>query len=345
MWNNLLQLSIKTIKILVLFLWISCNPSTEYKPELLKPNAKKDYGEILFAINKKYWENKLGKSIKNSFEGLLKTTPLPYEKEYKVDFIVPKKIINNLKNKSCIIFVEIEDYNLANTIPIYKKDMWAKNQLIIELKFKTEKNAIDYFESNSHLIKEKINHFYYSIISKKYNARNAINQSIDKEINLSYLVSNKMKLNKERDSFWWFSEVDIKKDQNGSHEIQKGIIIYQYPYYNQKQFEKNIQIKIRDSICKKHLRGKKNNSYMVTVKNGINQTISAPHIFNNKYFNKLSGCWRMENDKMGGAFISVSFLTKDKKNIITTEGYVYAPNFEKIKLIRELESIIYSPFI
>jgi hypothetical protein len=53
----------------------------------------------------------------------------------------------------------------------------------------------------------------------------------------------------------------------------------------------------------------------------------------------------MENDKMGGTFISVSFLTKDKKNIITTEGYVYAPNFEKIKLIRELESIIYSPFI
>ena len=64
-----------------------------------------------------------------------------------------------------------------------------------------------------------------------------------------------------------------------------------------------------------------------------------------KYFKKLSGCWKMENDKMGGAFISISFLTKDKKNIITTEGYVYAPNFEKIKLLRELESILYSPFL
>ena len=84
---------------------------------------------------------------------------------------------------------------------------------------------------------------------------------------------------------------------------------------------------------------------METVRKGINETICFPYIFNNKYFNKLSGCWRMKNDKMGGAFTSISFLTEDKKSIITTEGYVYAPNFEKIKLIRELESIIYSPFI
>ncbi len=345
MWNNILQLSIKTIKLSVLLLWISCNPSSEYSPELLKPNAKNDYGEILFAIDKKHWKSELGITIKNSFEKLLKTTPLPYEKEYNVDFIVPKKIINNLKNKSCIIFVEIENYNSLNIVPIYKKDLWAKNQLIIELKFKSEKYAIDYFKSNSNLIKEKINHFYYSTISKKYNYRNVINHSIEKEINLSYKVSNKMKLNKKGEDFWWFSELDIMKDQNGSHEIQKGIVIYKYPYYNQKQFDKNIQIEIRDSICKKYLRGNKHNSYMQTVINGVNETNSVPCVLNGKYFNKLSGCWRMKNDKMGGAFVSISFLTKDKRYILTSEGYVYAPNFEKNKLIRELESILYSPFL
>ena len=52
----------------------------------------------------------------------------------------------------------------------------------------------------------------------------------------------------------------------------------------------------------------------------------------------------MINDKMGGSFISISRLSKDKKQIITVEGYVYAPNFEKLKLLRELETIIYSSF-
>ena len=344
-----MQLSLKSNILLLLlsflFVFTNCDSSNDYNPNILKPKAKKDYGEILFAINKKYWGNELGKTIKSSFENLIKTTPLPYEKEYNVDFIVPNKIIKNLKQKNCIVFIEVENYHSIKTVPEFKKDLWAKNQLVIELKFKTEKLAINYFKTNSNLIKQKINQFYYLNISKEYSKINSINNSIEKELSLKYSTTKEMKLNKKGEDFWWFSELDIMKDQNGSHEIQKGIVIYKYPYYNQKQFDKNIQIEIRDSICKKYLRGNKHNSYMQTVINGVNETNSVPCVLNGKYFNKLSGCWRMKNDKMGGAFVSISFLTKDKRYILTSEGYVYAPNFEKNKLIRELESILYSPFL
>lgn len=344
-----MQLSLKSNILLLLlsflFVLTNCDSSNDYNPNILKPKAKKDYGEILFAINKKYWKNELGETIKNSFENLIRTTPLPYEKEYNVDFIVPNKIIKNLKQKNCIVFIEIENYHSIKTVPEFKKDLWAKNQLVIELKFKTEKLAINYFKTNSNLIKQKINQFYYLTISKEYSKINSINSSIEKDLSLKYSTTKEMKLNKKGEDFWWFSELNIKRDQNGSHEIQKGVLIYKYPYYDQKQFKKQFQIKIRDSICEKYLRGKNDTSYMITVKNGLNETISEPYILNDKYFNKLSGCWKMENDKMGGAFVSISFLSKDKKNIITTEGYVYAPNFEKIKLLRELETILYSPFL
>ena len=43
-----------------------------------------------------------------------------------------------------------------------------------------------------------------------------------------------------------------------------------------------------------------------------------------------------------GAFISYSWLNNKKTKIITAQGYVYAPNFEKSKYIRELEAIIVS---
>ena len=46
-----------------------------------------------FAIDKKYWETDLGKQIKNSFEKRIKTIPLPFEKEYEIDFVVPDKIL------------------------------------------------------------------------------------------------------------------------------------------------------------------------------------------------------------------------------------------------------------
>ena len=39
---------------------------------------------------------------------------------------------------------------------------------------------------------------------------------------------------------------------------------------------------------------------------------------------------------------SYSWLNHNKTKMITAEGYVYAPNFEKLKYLRELESIIIS---
>ena len=65
---------------------------------------------------------------------------------------------------------------------------------------------------------------------------------------------------------------------------------------------------------------------------------------NDKYVFKTTGAWKMVNDKMGGTYVNYAFLTHDKTEIISMEGYVYAPNFKKSKLIREVEAILYSLF-
>jgi hypothetical protein len=328
----------------ILLLLIGCNTSNEYNPNLLKPLAKNDYGELLFAVNKKYWKSDLGKTIKKSFEKLVKTTPLPYEKEFNIDFIVPRKLLKNLKTKNCILFIEIESYFPKKVKPIYKRDLWANGQLIVELKFNSENAAISYLKNNIISLKSTINEFYYEMIAKKLDEKNIINKELSSSLGLKYLSTKNLKLNKKEDNFWWFSELEITKDQNGSHEIQKGIFIYKYPYESEKQFEKQYQIRLRDSICKKHLRGKNEKTYMITLQSGLNETNEVSFSFNNKFCHEISGCWRMENDKMGGPFISISQLTKDRKYIITSSGYVYAPNFKKLSLLREMKSILYSCF-
>ena len=62
--------------ILLIFIISSCK-NDSYHPNLLKPKTKNNYGEILFAIEKKYWSSELGKSIKNSFEKLEKPLLFP----------------------------------------------------------------------------------------------------------------------------------------------------------------------------------------------------------------------------------------------------------------------------
>tara|TARA_Y100000385_G_C13096434_1_gene641611 strand:+ start:2560 stop:3576 length:1017 start_codon:yes stop_codon:yes gene_type:complete len=323
--------------LIIIVLFTSCN-NDDYNPNLLKSKTKNNYGEILFALEKKYWKSDLGKEIENSFERVVKTTPLPFEKEYEIDFVVPNKILKNIKNNNCFVFIDVNEINSNKIIPIIKKNLWSKNQIIVELKFKSSERALEYFKKNTNELKSIIKDFNLKKIAANWSFENAISKELKDGISLKFKASKKIKLNKKDENFWWWSQLEIKKDQNGSHEIQKGFIVYQSNYLNENQFQKKNILKFRDSIGKRFLYGKKNNSYMITSKNGINEITDSSFYINNKYVKVVKGCWRMQNDKMGGPFVSYSWLNNSK--IITAEGYVYAPNFKKLKYLRELEATI-----
>ena len=60
------------------------------------------------------------------------------------------------------------------------------------------------------------------------------------------------------------------------------------------------------------------------------------------YTVELRGLWKVQNDFMGGPFISYTFLHPTNHHIITLEGYVYQPNKKKRDLMLQVESILYS---
>ena len=227
-------------------------------------------------------------------------------------------------------------------MPVVKKDLWANVQLIIELNFKSEKAAINYFNHKNNEVKSILKDFNLMKIQENFSEKNTINNELEKSMDLTFKAPEGIKLNKKAKDFWWWSTLEIQKDQNGSHEIQKGIVMYQDNYINENQFEKRNIILVKDSIGKVYLNGKSNNSFMKTVENEISKTIDTSYFINNKYVKQIKGCWRMENDKMGGPFISYSWLNSKKTKIITAQGYIYAPNFEKSKYLLELEAIIVS---
>ena len=47
--------------------------------------------------------------------------------------------------------------------------------------------------------------------------------SLEKSMALKFKAPHGIKLNKKAKNFWWWSKLEIQKDQNGSHEIQMGI--------------------------------------------------------------------------------------------------------------------------
>jgi hypothetical protein len=45
---------------------------------------------------------------------------------------------------------------------------------------------------------------------------------------------------------------------------------------------------------------------------------------------------------MGGPFVSLSTVDEERRELITVEGFVYAPQFNKRDYLRELEAIVFS---
>ena len=64
--------------------------------------------------------------------------------------------------------------------------------------------------------------------------------------------------------------------------------------------------------------------------------------FRGRQFAQTRGFWEVQNDFMGGPFVSHSFYSRDGKDIIVVVAWVYAPKYDKRQLLRQVESVIYS---
>ncbi len=59
-------------------------------------------------------------------------------------------------------------------------------------------------------------------------------------------------------------------------------------------------------------------------------------------FAQVRGMWEVQNDFMGGPFVSHSFYSPDGSEIFVAEAWVYAPKFDKRQYLRQVESLLYS---
>ena len=61
-----------------------------------------------------------------------------------------------------------------------------------------------------------------------------------------------------------------------------------------------------------------------------------------RYVQIARGLWYMENDMMGGPFVSHSMVDEINGRIIVTEAFLYAPNRKKGNMMRKLEASLYT---
>jgi len=67
-----------------------------------------------------------------------------------------------------------------------------------------------------------------------------------------------------------------------------------------------------------------------------------PFEFRDRYTVEVRGLWRVEGDFMGGPFVSLTTVDEARNRVVTVEGYVFAPRYNKRNYLREVEAVVYS---
>ena len=123
--------------------------------------------------------------------------------------------------------------------------------------------------------------------------------------------------------------------------MTQGVLIYKYPIVQGEEMMglDNI-LKNCNEVLKNNVPGMFENTYMTI------SDFARPSIEYKKYkgldFAEIRGFWEVQNDFMGGPFVSHAFYSKDGKDVIILQGFVYAPKYDKRHYLRQVESIIYS---
>lgn len=300
--------------------------------QVMNKNITGAASELVVVISKDAWGGSTGKlmrqSLAQSHVGLPQDEPM-----FDVIDVPHAAFTNIFKTTRNIVQTRISG-NVDKEGVSFKDDVWAYPQATVQIQAKTTDRFEEIFTENEDKIlsyflaaeKERLTMNY-----KKFYDKGVYNV-LDKEFGLTMNVAPGFKISERKGDFVWIAY--------DTPEIQQGIVLYTLPYNSDSIFTANHLIAARDKILKANIPGPTEGSYMTTEK----RFEQVQNIFehNNNYSSGMRGLWKVQNDFMGGPYISLAELDATNQRVVVAFAYVYAPSKDKRNLLRQLEAMIYS---
>ncbi|MFO8236389.1 MAG: DUF4837 family protein [Bacteroidales bacterium] len=314
----------------ILFLLFGCKQEEASKNYMPQSSGKP--GSVLVVIDSTKFNSEIGLSVKKSLSRVYKGLPQP-EPMFEITNIHPtafKKLFQKHRN---ILKVETgEDY--SETRLLIKKDIHASPQLLIQAQAPDDSAMAHLFREKSDRI---LNEFLEAerkryLSSYKSISNSGVMERVREKFGIDLVIPKGYSLDVDTTDFVW-----IAKE---GRDYSKGLLIYHSPYNDELDLAKTNLLEVKDSFTKKFVPGPSPRSYMIT-EHQIDPFYEEKTINGNEVV-MMRGLWKVKNDFMGGPFISVSFVNKEKTKVVTVDGFIYAPKLDKRNHVRKLEAILYS---
>lgn len=304
--------------------------SSACKQQESKVTSSGRAGELLVVMPEELWTSSVADAIQSALGadqyGLPQSEPL-----FRIVSVNKNDFKGLLRQHRNILIAELEGNEPKLS---YQKDIWAQSQIVLkataqdtlalEILLATQADQIiKYFNREE---RERILAGY-----RKLNEKN-IEKTIDDEFNLKIVIPEGYYMAAHKKGFMWL--------RRETPDVSQGLLIYERPYKDTSDVGYNRVIEIRDSLTSLYVPGPEENTFMVTEKNYPSSF--APVKINDIYTLEMRGLWRTKGYFMGGPFINYTIIDNQSHRIVTLDGFVFAPRFNKREYLRQLEAIIYS---
>jgi len=313
--------------IMSLIVLISCSNETVMQQKITgRPN------EILVVISEDSWTGKPGELLRNTLGQ--QQIGLPQEEPVfgliDVEPAAFKKIFKSTRN---IIQITISP-TVSTPEVLVKDNTWAAPQATVEIKAKDAEQFEQLYSENSN----KIFSYFLSAEKKRLAAtyektyEKVVFNVLNNEFGITMKVPPGFAVAKKDSDFVWY--------KYETPDISQGIILYTIPYNSDSTFTLNYMVALNDSVLKKNVPGPIDGSYM-SIEKRLDQVFNITE-HNKNYASEMRGLWRLENDFMGGPYISLAELDASNQRVVVTFGYVYAPSKDKRNFLQQVEVMLYS---
>lgn len=313
---------------------VACQPNGQYAESVL-PESSGKYGEVLVVVDSSLENGPIGEQLEKIFYKALEATP-QREASFRMSTVHPFAFKSILKRSRNLLKIDVDPKN-KNQIKI-DRNVWAKDQLLINVSAKSGQAALRMLIKNEQGIRDHFNEEELKRLSAQFSIQP--NKDLIEEVKTNYGLSILIPpafvmMENNENSFW------IKKEKSiGEHQIIQGLLFYKRPYTSDSTFSVNYLMDGRDAYTSTMVRGFRDSSYMQVYREFT--PISTELSLDDKYAVEYRGLWNMKNDFMGGPFIHYTLVDQDNQIVIDIDGFVYAPKFNKREYLRELEAIIKS---
>lgn len=289
--------------------------------------------EMLVVIDKGMWERPAGRALFDVLDLDVPGLPQP-ERSFRISQIIPSKFDRGFRIFRNIIDVDIQPIYTQPKLK-YSRDSYASPQMIMTIQAPDEQSFEEFVAKNRQVIvdfftKAEMNR-QINLLKEKYSP--VVAAKVGSIFGCDVRIPAELERYKEGKDFLWASS------DNNSTNTSLNFVIYSYPYTDKNTFTKDYFVHKRDSVMKINIPGAREGQYIQTDADYVDVKDFA---VKGEYAFEARGLWYMENDMMGGPFVSHARVDRPNGRVVVVEGFVFAPEKKKRDLMRKLEAALYT---